>query len=425
MLLFSLLRRRSVALIWSGLAFSALGDQLYAVALGWVAVDVFGAAAGYIAAVKAAIILLTLVIGGGLADRWDRKRTMMGADLLRFASLLLLVLAWSVENRPNPWLLATAVGVLAAGEAFFQPALQALLPGLLAREPGLLVAANSLLDATNRLARLLGPGLIALVGALVAPVHFFSLNAVSFLLSTLALASLRVPPGQPRSSDSGDLHPIASMARGFRVMRRDRLLGYLLDVSGLISGAWYVVFFLAVPLAITQYLGASDASGFGVYGLVISAYGLSNLAANLIIGSRDLPARPSRLIFFGVSVTGLGIVAMAIACSPLVPGPFRLLAFVAASALSGFGGPLKDIPFATLRQTLIAPSDIAAGMRAYLATTQIGMLAAMLTAPWACEAIGPRGVMLVCGAILLGIAGMGWWRCGAALAGRAAVADKY
>src|SRR4051812_21827036 len=124
------LRRRSVALVWSALAFSALGDQLNLVVLTWVAVDTLGPRAGYLSAAKAAIILVAALVGGTFADGWDRRRTMVGADLCRCFILFVLVAAWLLRGRPDPWLLTATVVVLATAEAFFVPALQSIMPAL-------------------------------------------------------------------------------------------------------------------------------------------------------------------------------------------------------------------------------------------------------------------------------------------------------
>ncbi len=406
MRIFLPLRHAMIARVWSALAFSALGDQLYAVAIGWVAVGVLGAGAGYLSAGRAGVVLLTAMLGGGLADGWSRQRTMIGADLLRCAVLTLLVGAWAMAGQPSPLLLTLAVIVLAIGEAFFQPALQTVLPALVP-ESGLLVATNGLLDATDRLARLLGPGLIALVGALVPPIHFLTLDAVSFAVSALAVASLRLPPshGQARGIDPGGWWTGA--LRGFAVMRRKRLFSFLLHVSGVLNGAWYAVFYLAVPLVIAGQGLGGEAGGLGLYGLIIASYGVSNLIANLFVGSRALPERPARLIFAGVFLTGLGILAMGAVCLLPMPAAVRVPALAAASALAGFGGPLKDIPFATLRQMLIPNADIAAGMRAYMAVVYTGMLVAMLIAPSACAWLGAPQVIVLSGAIYLAVAVLG------------------
>lgn len=397
------LRDGSVARVWSALAFSSLGDQLYAVALGWVAISVLGPAAGYLGAARAGMVLVAATVGGGIADRWDRRRTMVAADLARGAVLLALVAAWLTAGHPPAVMLVLAVVVLAVGEAFFQPALQTLLPTLIA-EPRMLVAANGLLDATDRLARLLGPGLIAVIGAAVAPMHFFTLDGLSFLVSALAVASLRAVIVSPRAVGRVAWRRAAST--GFRAMRQDRLLGYLLRVSGVLNGAWYAVFFLAVPLVIAGLHDRAD--GLGLYGLVISCYGVSNLVANLIVGSRELPQHPRLQIFAGVTLTGSGIALMGVAIIAPLPPAWRLAGLIAASALSGFGGPLKDIPFATLRQMLIPREQIAAAMRAYLIMVYSGTLIAMLLAPIVCTLLGAPAVILLCGGLYIATAVVGW-----------------
>ena len=415
MRILSPLRHRQVALIWSALAFSAIGDQLNLVALSWVAVDALGPAAGYISAAKAATVLITALTAGSLADRWDRRGTMVGADLCRCAILLVLVGAWLVGGRPHPVLLAVAVIVLAAGEAFFEPALQTVLPALV-KEPGLLLATNALLDATDRLARLLGPGLIALAGAFIATVHIFTLDALSFLVSAAAIATLR-SPGNRQAMTAAAERPMMSeramkesLLRGFRAVRAEKILSYMLATGGIINGVWYAVFFLAVPLVIADHLGASGAAGLGAYGLVFSCYGCSNLAANLIVGSRRLPRRPAGQMFAGALLTGSGIALMALACAPAVPQALRLPAFACAAAVAGVGGPLKDIPFVTLRQMLIPSADMASAMRAYMIMSYSGLLVAMVLAPMACAGLGAVAVMLAGGAVYAAVAVIGWSR---------------
>jgi MFS transporter, DHA3 family, macrolide efflux protein len=403
------LRRPTVARLWSALAFSALGDQLYAVALGFVAVDLLGPAAGYLSAARPAVILLAACLGGGLADRLRLRWSMIGADLARAGVLLILVVAWvQGGHRPSVLLLALAVVVLAIGESVFEPALQAFIPALVF-ERRLLVATNGLFDATDRLARLLGPGLIALAGSLVPIVHFFSLDALSFLVSGVAIASVRgvdePRAARPRSS----VHD--NPTGGLGAIRRQPLLSYALDIKSLTNGVWYVVFFLVVPLAIlSEHIAKPGGAALAAYGLVIASYGVSNLAANLVVGSLALPPRPARRVLAGVLITGSGIVLMAAMCAAPLPQGLRLWALAAASCVSGFGGPLQDITLATLRQTLIPAGEIAAATRVMLIATFAGTLIAMLAAPMLVETLGPVSIMAIGGAIYIACAAYGWLR---------------
>ena len=278
-----------VRLLWGALTLSAVGDQLYGVALVWVAVGVFGPAAGYLSALQAGCAVTAALLAGRWADQWEHRRAMAGADLVRASILLVLVALWLGRGGPPPPALAVAIVVLAAGEAVFRPALAATLPDLLP-DRTLLPAANALFDTTERSARLLGPGLVGVLAGSLPVVHFFSLDAATFVLSATAIVSLgrlarHVHP--PRAS------LLAGIGRGFAVVRGHRLLWTVLLCSGPINGLWMAAFYLALPLLIERAgITGPGGTGLGAYGLVISAYGCTNLLSTLFVGSRPMPAHP-------------------------------------------------------------------------------------------------------------------------------------
>jgi hypothetical protein len=386
-----------VALLWGGLSLSALGDQLYAVALTWIAVGVFGSAAGYLAAVQALILLIAVLGIGRWADRWDQRRSMIAADLARAAILLAVVVAWLATGGPSATQLVVAVVVLAIGQAVFQPALQSVLPSLVA-DAGHLPAANGLLDATDRSARLLGPGLVALLAGVLQTVHFLTLDAFSFFASAIAIVLInRRRPGVRQSRPARREAVWHGIRRGYRAMASHRLLGYILATTGLLNGAFYTVYFLALPLMIER--AHAGGGGLGAYGLVLTAYGCANLAANLYFGSRTMGPRPQFQMFGGNLLVGAGLAMLGFAS--FLPAGFLLPGLAAAAALGSIGGPMKDIPVAVLRQTRLQPADVAAGMRAYMASNSTGTLIAMLAAPRAIALIGVVPVIVACGAVYL------------------------
>ena len=410
--IFSPLRGRPMALLWSGLSLSAIGDQLYSVALTWIAVGVLGANAGYLTALQAGIVLLAVLGIGRWADRWDSRSSMIGADLCRAGVLLAIVLPWMTTGVVSSLQLVGAVAVLAIGQSVFQPALQTILPRLI-EDKGLLPAANGLLDATDRSARLLGPGLIGLLGGLIPVMHFLTLDAASFLASATAVALIgkrRSGSGpMPRAAEPA----LANISRGVRAMRGHKLLGFMFQVGGLLNGAWYAAFYLALPLLITQHgVTGPGGSGIAAFGLVISAYGGANLAATLMIGSRTMPAQPQGQMFAGNLLMGLAILLLALAAR--LPAAWILPGLMASAALGAAGGPMKDIPMAVLRQTRLHHADMGAAMRAYMAVTNAGTLVAMLLIPRLIGAIGVLAVMIVCGVLYLvvGLSGLrlfaGW-----------------
>jgi hypothetical protein len=412
------LRDPPVALLWGGLSLSAVGDQLYAVALTWIAVGVFGAAAGYLSALGAACVLATALFAGRWADGWEQLVAMIGADLLRGLVLLAVVADWVLRGRPSAVALVGATVVLAAGQAVFRPALQALLPPLV-RDTARLPAANALLDTTDRIARLLGPGLVASFAAFVPVMHFLSLDALSFVLSAVALlliGRLRPMPGTRRQGPRDGV--LASILRGFRAVAPHRLLRMEMQVSGALNGCWYAILFLGLPLAIAAH-GAGGA-GLGAYGLVISSYGLTNLAATLVIGGRPLPDNPGRMVFAGNAALGIGLLIMSLAAGLSLPAPLAVAGFALGAAVGAIGGPMHDIPIAVLRQTELARGDVPAAMRASLVSGNGGMLLAMLAAPPLYAALPVPLVMAGCAAVILVIGLVGLAR----FAGAGVTADQ-
>ncbi|HEY0203486.1 MAG TPA: MFS transporter [Acetobacteraceae bacterium] len=404
MLLLQPLRHRAMALLWGGLALSAVGDQAYNVAFAWIATEAFGTGAGFLVALGPLAGLMTLAFGGRIADALPPGRAMVWADLARAAALLIVVAGWTAAGRPPASALMLAVVVLAAGMAVFRPALQAVLPPLLP-DRGLLPAANALLDGTERIARLLGPALAGLLSAVLPLQHLLTLDAATFLASAAAVWAIgrrHDIPAIGRTLPGGGL---AGFLHGFRAVRRHPVLGYVAATSGVLNGAWYAAYFLLLPLA-TQAAGL-PLSG---YGLVISAYGCTNLAGNLVVGSRPMPANPARQVFFGNLCLGLGILGVGIAAA--APSGWLLPVAMAASGLAAVGGPMQDIPVAVLRQTALPRGDVPAATRAMMASSQSGVLAALVLAPFLAAVLPLAGVIGLCGAAVLVIGAEGLRRLG-------------
>ena len=404
--IFSPLRGRPMVLLWSGLSLSAIGDQLYSVALTWIAVGVMGTNAGYLTALQAGVVLLVVLGIGRWADRWRSRASMIGADLCRAAILLTVVLTWMATGVISVLQLAGAVVVLAIGQSVFQPALQTILPRLI-EDKSLLPAANGLLDATDRSARLLGPGLIGLVGGLIPVMHFLTLDAASFLASAAAVALIGKQRSEPARKLRAAEPVLANVGRGIRALNSHKLLGFMFQTGGLMSAAWYTAFYLALPLLIRQHdITGPGGSGVAAFGLVISAYGCTNLAATLVFGSRAMPVRPQGQMFGGSLLMGGAILLLALATR--LPINWILPGLMAAAALGAAGGPMKDIPVAVLRQTRLSQDDIGAALRAYMAVTNAGILAAMLLVPSLVGAIGVLTVLIACGVsyLVIGLVGL-------------------
>src|SRR5437016_3388309 len=142
-----LLGRRDFRRLYTAVAISELGDSFHYIALMWIAL-IKGGPLGVVA-VRLADSIPALVFGfhGGLvADRWNRKRTMIVADLTR-AVILVPVAAAAITDRLPLWGLVAAAFVLETATSYFVPAYGAMVPALVDRDN--VQAANGLLSATT------------------------------------------------------------------------------------------------------------------------------------------------------------------------------------------------------------------------------------------------------------------------------------
>ena len=178
----TVLRQRNFALLWSGQLISLIGDWVLVITLPFYVFQVTGSvlASGAMFIVQVLPRVFFGSLAGVFVDRWDRRWTMVGADLSR-AALLLVLLA--VRSGNLLWI-AYAVGTVEALiSLFFTPARNALVPNIVSEED--LMAANSLDGIADNITRLIGPpiggALLGLFGAL-APSRSLTASHTSFLL---------------------------------------------------------------------------------------------------------------------------------------------------------------------------------------------------------------------------------------------------
>ncbi len=386
------LRHRSIALLWGGQALSAVGDEIFRVALVWLAIGLIGADTGYLASAQAAALLLLSVVGGHWADRWDRRRTMIGVDAVRAAVALVPVAAYFMGRVSLPLLTAVAVTLSGLG-AFFDPALQATLPDA-APDPETLQAATGLMGTTVRLARAVGPGLVGVLGAFVATIHFFTLDAVSFAVSALSVSMIVLPRASaPPARRAASLRE--SLFLGLREVGRDALLKDVMLTRAAVSGLWALAYGLGLALAVRGLAPGN----MGAFGGMVACYGCGNVAGALFVGNMRR-RRPALILFGGYAWMGLGFIAM---------GLSRDLRWLgAASFAAAIGGPVNDVPFFDLMQARFPVADLPRLFRLRMALETGAAMLVMAASPRLFRVFPPQAVLVACGAAFaaLGAAGL-------------------
>jgi MFS family permease len=301
--MFSALRQRNFGLLWFGQLISMTGDWVLFIALPFYIFSLTGSALAT-GVMFMAMTLPRLLFGslaGVFVDRWDRRRTMIVADLLRAALLLLLLVVRSAEWV---WLIYVVAFVESTISQFFNPAKSAIIPRLVGEQD--LLAANSLNGLSDALTRLVGP---ALGGALLGALGLTSVvltDSISFLVSGLMIALISLPPAQPQPATLAE-RPSASAAwkavwrewlAGLKLVKKEYVVAAIFVVLGVATFGDSIITVLLVPLA--KEVIRCDALQLG---WLMAAQGVGGLIGGLFVGQMSKAMSPRTLIPLGLGVT--------------------------------------------------------------------------------------------------------------------------
>jgi len=140
------------------------------------------------------IVALLLPYTGTVADRVDRKKIMMTANVVALLGVLLLLL---VRSADTAWLALVAIGLVAVAKAFYSPAAQAALPNVL--DPHELAAGNAVAGSAWGTMTVVGASLGGVLSAAFGPYACFWIGAVGLLCAAGLAALIRRPLQAPRS----------------------------------------------------------------------------------------------------------------------------------------------------------------------------------------------------------------------------------
>lgn len=281
--------------LWSASAGSNVADGIFWIALPLLAIrltDSPALVAGVALASRLPWLLFALV-AGALADRLDRRRTMILVDLFRAGLLgaLALATAAGVANLGLLYLVAFTLGV---AETLFDTSAQSIMPNLVDREK--LSRANGRLYAVElTMNQFVGPplgGFLAAAGIGLA----FGTGAAAYLLAAAALVTIHGAFRPVREGPPTRIHE--DIAEGLRYLFRHPLLRVLALMVGISNLASTAVFSVFVLYAVAPGPLGLDEVGFGVLG--------TSLAVGSLVGSflvERLERRLGRANLLAVSMT--------------------------------------------------------------------------------------------------------------------------
>jgi MFS family permease len=382
------------ALVASG--FANLADGVFQVALPLLAVQLTRSPL-LIAGVNLAARLpwLLALVAGALADRLDRRQTMVRVNLVRTVLLAGLALAVATDLASLVMLYAVAL-LLGCAETLFDTSAQSLLPAIVPREA--LTTANSRLFAVELVANtFVGPplgGLLAAAGLAVA----MGAPAAAYLAGAGCLAliagSFRATGAEP----AGSTRLRDEIAEGARFVWRHPVLRPLAIMLGVQNMAFAAVFSVFVLFAVAPGpMGLSKAG----YGILLATLGAGSLVGTWLAVPAERRLGRVRVLVLSILLNAASLVVLVLTGSPVLVG--------ISLAASGVGIVLWNVVTVSLRQR-ITPDRLLGRMNAAYrlvgwGTMPIGSLLGGALAEW----LGLRPTFLVAAAITLAtLVGFRW-----------------
>lgn len=328
---FASLGTRNYRLWAGGQSVNLIGTWMQRVAEDWLVLDLAGGdatAVGIAMALQFGPSLLLSPVAGVLADRYDKRRALMIAQVgaaLCAATLAVLTLSGAVELW-HVLAVAFVFGCVSATEGPFRQAFTIEMVG-----PGLLPNAIALNSMVFNGARIIGPAIAGVLIALAGTGTVFALNAVStaaILGSLVAMNTADLYSSVPVTAARGQLRA------GFAYVRARPELQLVIAAVFFTS-----TFGINFPLALSTLARNGFGLGADAYGLFSTTLAVGTLTGALVAATRSRRASLRRCLFGGVAfgamqvVTGLIPVFGAVAAALILVGVLQMIFTTSAMSI--------------------------------------------------------------------------------------------
>lgn len=379
--------------LWLAQAVSVVGDKLHQIAIAVLVYERTGSMLqmGVMLAMTAAPAALFSVWVGALVDRWDRRRTMVVADLLR-AGLVVVIPFVADANILAAYTLAFIVATVSL---FFEPARLALVPDLL--PPGQLMRANSLDNASMSISELLG---LAVGGGVVAAVgyHFaFGIDAATYVISSAFVLSVRHRDTQLAMDIAEERTGIVqAAAAGLKHVWNRPVLRDLFGIQTIVAFSLFGTITLANLLALDYFRG-----GAGTLAALDGAITLGLLVGSIMVGRSG---SGNAGLKFLAGAFGVGVACVGVGVWPRL-APALVLLF-----LGGIANMWTMVPMITILQTHADSEMRGRVFAARSAISRVAGVVGLISAGAIAQSIGIPAAFMVFGSGGAAAAVIGWVR---------------
>lgn len=380
--------------LWVGQAISQFGDGFYWLAIMLGVSELTGGSIRAIGLISMAFLLPQLpigIVGTPLVDRFNRRRLMIAADLLRIVTTLACVAAYALGSLPLFYLIALVQSSLSG---FFIPAKNALIPQIVKKDE--LLAANTLSQTTQIAALIFGPALAGFTIERAGIPIAFVVDAMTFLLSAFFIWWMTAVPtlGRGRMTARAAWH---DLREGLVFAVRTSVVRNVTLVVGVLFLGLGAVNVLWIP-----YMQRVFRVGAQEIGIVDAAQGMGMLLGTALMETALLRRQlPHVLLLVGMMVVSLAFVATGLAPTYVV--------ILGVTLVLGIAIPPAQASFMTLIQ-FVTPQHLMGRVNGAVgAVTNGAMLVSMALAASLADTIGLRQSYVLCG--ILGLLAVGIGLC--------------
>ena len=300
--------------LWGSSAASNLADGVFLIAFPLLAIrltDSPALVAGVVVVGRLPWLVFVLV-AGALADRFDRRRTMVGVSVVRALIVGALALGIAADVVGLPVLYVTAF-VLGVGETLYDTAAQSIMPSVVDRDR--LSQANGRLYAVElTMNQFVGPPLGGLLAAIAIALAFAG-SAAAFAVAAVALVLL-TGSFRPAAAER-ETSILADIREGLRFLFSHRLLRTLALMVGVMNLASSAVFAVFVLYAVSPGPMGLDEVGFG---LVMTSLAVGSLTGSFIVERVERRLGRSNVLRVSVLVSAAALALLGLTASPWVIG---------------------------------------------------------------------------------------------------------
>jgi MFS family permease len=316
------LSERNFRLFFVGQTTSQIGNGMAPVAIAF-AVLKHGTASdlGFVSAAGLTPLVILLLVGGVIADRFSRRIVMLSSDLLRTIAEIGLGV-WIFLAPPPLWGFMAIAAVVGAGSAFFNPALTGLVPQIVSE--GKLLQANALNNLSGSIAGIIGPAFAGIIIAVSSPGWAVLIDGLTYAVSVLSLYLIAIEWAPSESTETF----MSQLQKGWTEFWSRTWLWVIVLEFSCVNVLIFAPMFVLGPVIAKQSLGGAPA-----WGLILALEGAGAILGGVVM-LRWNPARPLLTATIAPLAWVFPLVALAIRAPVLVIG---VGGFVAGIGLTIFG----------------------------------------------------------------------------------------